>query len=199
MAIVRIPYPKEAMDVCLQNPKIDTTKPHEVRLLCLLAARQEGNILEVGTHYGDTTKELAYAIGPRRLVFSADFITDNPTMHDRQRGEMPSMDTVGRAARGIPNVRFLFGDSKHINYHGMDIGFVFIDGDHTLDGVRSDTEHVLQAFDAGITRPRLMIAWHDVYDHPGEPWIGVKRYLSQAPFDVAHYIGTDLAVMDCAQ
>lgn len=198
MAITLIQYPVEAMSVQLLNPNLNTTKPHEVQLLCHLARRCRGNVLEIGTHYGETTRELANAVGPNRLVYSVDFITDKPTMNERQRGEMPTMETVGRAARGCRNVRFLFGDSKALQFDGLDIGFVFIDGDHTLEGVAGDTENALRAYDAGLTRPSMMIVWHDVYDRPDEPWIGVKKYLEGGSIRVAQYIGTYLAVMVCA-
>ncbi len=68
--------------------------------------------------------------------------------------------------------------------------FIFIDGDHSLEGVRIDTEVAVR-----LLAPGGIIAWHDCLD--GAPdWVGVKRYLTglSMELDLVQVEGTWLAL-----
>ena len=83
---------------------------------------------------------------------------------------------------------------------GKEVGFVFLDGDHSYDGVRVDTEKALEYFaaTAGKKKERRFMVWHDVSElHPG--WVGVLDYLRKevAPYyDVKRVKDTWLAYVE---
>ena len=71
------------------------------------------------------------------------------------------------------------------------IDFLFIDGDHSHQGVRADTEVAFKLASKGG-----VIAWHDCY--PGAPaWVGVRKYLEELSdtFQIEQVQGTWLAVL----
>ena len=55
--------------------------------------------------------------------------------------------------------------------HGRGIDVLFIDGDHSYDGVRQDFETY-----ARLVRPGGLIAFHDILDHPMYPQFEVHRF-----------------------
>lgn len=192
-------YPNGArdFDVAIEDCKL-ATRIDEVKLLCWLAKESNANVLEIGTHLGATTRALALAVGDGRIVFSVDYISDNPTMSPEQSQEMPTLETVGREARGLKNVFLAIQKSETFSYDGKNIGFVFIDGDHSYSGVMKDTELAMAACLEGKTSMPFTIAWHDVYDHC--PWVFVKRYLldrfgGSERFVVRQVDGTHVAVL----
>lgn len=193
MSIISTPYPDEANRVSRKHPLMPTTDP-ELRWLCMMAKQSQGNILEIGTHYGLTTRCLATHC-PDKLVFTVDYISDSPTMLAEQAHEMPTLTTVGMWARGVPNVLIALQDSKTFDYAGKDIGFIFIDGDHSHDGVKADTQLALKNAEVRAERGKqTVIAWHDFYDHP---WVRVKAYIEEMsaslPYPIRHVDGTYIA------
>ena len=130
-------------------------------------------------------------------------------MTAEQKGEQPKPGEVGRLAAGLPNVTILDQNSAELDYRRlvrqpdacMDrLGLVFIDGDHSYAGVRTDTEKALDYFAAtpGKKKERRFIVWHDVSEgHPN--WVGVLDYLSKevAPYyDVKRVKDTWLAFVE---
>lgn len=194
MPVKEIAYPVEAIHEVQLHGSSPATPAHEVQWLCWKARSVAGDILEVGTHYGNTTRELAIHC-PNKIVYSIDFITDAPTMHPSQQREMPTAETVGIRARGLPNVQLLLHDSKTFYYGALDIGLVFIDGDHTYEGVQGDTVMALDYFN-GRRKP-LTIVWHDYYDHA---WVSVKKFLTEkmGEYDLRSIKGTHLVYTDLA-
>lgn len=187
--IPTVSYPEDARQLPRQIP-CSGTLDEEIRWLCWEARRSQGNILEIGTQFGLTTRCLALAC-PDKLVFSVDYIVERGTMVEDQKHEMPTLATVGSWARGLPNVFLSLQDSKTFDYDGKDIGFVFIDGDHSMSGVASDTELALSYY-RRRNRP-MTIVWHDFYDHP---WVAVKRYLlTQNRFEIQHVENTHIAYL----
>ncbi len=171
------------------------TRSDEVQLLCYLADGTAGNLLEIGTNFGRTTRALAIHCRPR-IVYGLDWVTDRPSMDPAQVNEMPTIQSVGRHARDLPNVRIALHNSADFDYTGKNIGFVFIDGDHTIAGVRTDTELAVSAFEKGHTARPFTIAWHDYYmDRPIDGcFVGVRQYLDHEfsrPF--CHVEGTAVA------
>lgn len=187
-------YPSEAREIAVDL--VDhglATLREEVQLLCWLAERTSGNVLEIGTHLGVTTRGLARRL-TNRIIFSVDWVAPKHMLPEQEK-EMPTLETVGLHARGCPNVFFALQDSKTFDYTGKNIGLVFIDGDHSWDGVSGDTALALDAYRAGLTARPFIIAWHDVYDH--ENWVAVKRYLESrfAPNEVRSVTGTHMAIL----
>ncbi len=147
----------------------------DVQALIWLVRMTTGNLLEIGCNEGFTTQYLAQAF-PSRIIYGVD----SPVLsgiHPAQRIEVPR--TVGARARHLPNVRVVDGDFALLNLSILqDIGFVFIDGDHTYAGVKRDTEKVLRLMEG---RSGGIIAWHDYASAEEEPnhpeWLRVGRYL----------------------
>ena len=78
------------------------------------------------------------------------------------------------------------------------VDFAYIDGDHTYDGVRTDT---LIALD--IIKPDATLLWHDFYDFPGYiregrakrgvfPWL--NEMAAKGEFSLYHISGTYMVV-----
>jgi len=201
MNVTKIPYPPAAANLNIFMGVDDDTKtrPDEVRVLCALAAQTRGNLLEIGTNRGRTTRALAKQSAPR-LVYAVDFIPPvcESAMAREQVNEIPTMETVCLHARNLPNVHLSLLDSKTFDYAGKNIGFVFIDGNHTLEGVRADTELALAAMRDGQTAFPFIIAWHDYYDdRPVDScFVRVRQYLDETfseHWPVKHVTGTAVA------
>ena len=141
--IPTIPLPPESQShPLIGNP--GWTPHHEVKYLCWLARQVTGDILEIGCNNGQTTLELAIAC-PDKTVYGCDW-TGAPTMCDSQRGEQPDPARFCELARHLPNVRVFNCKSEELAYESLDLGLIFIDGDHSYEGVKKDTEKALSYF-----------------------------------------------------
>jgi predicted O-methyltransferase YrrM len=103
-------------------------------------------IFEFGTHTGSSTLVMAINVADDTEIFTLD---------------LEPSERVGSAYRNTeysPRIRQLYGDSKTFDYAFFlgKVDFVFIDADHTYDGVKSDTE---KAFE--LLRPGGVIVWDD--------------------------------------
>ncbi|NBW20399.1 MAG: hypothetical protein EBR82_71770, partial [Caulobacteraceae bacterium] len=115
---------------------------------------------------------------PSRTIITIDW-TGEPTMVSAQVSEQPNRDDIASRCRDLKNVKWFNTNSRNLNYDSFvnrfgRIGLIFIDGDHSHDGVQRDTELAMAyARDNGT-----VIAWHD-YQEPaeGNEWIGVKDVL----------------------
>lgn len=59
--------------------------------------------------------------------------------------------------------------------------FLFIDGDHTYEGVKKDYELY-----SGLVRPGGMIGFHDIVDRPEQPNIRVCQFWNELKRDHRH-------------
>lgn len=186
--ITVIEQPREAGFFPLRM-KQGYTPEWDVRLVRWLAGQTEGTMLEIGCNQGELTAELALEF-PSRTVIGVDWLAPGAgTMCADQRHEMPN--EVGRKAAYLSNVRLLNQNSRELDYTQLanlfgEIRCIFIDGDHSYDGVRADTNKALdyaaarkkEWMAAGETGRRMIIAWHDAYpEAPG--WCGVWQFLQE--------------------
>ncbi len=83
-------------------------------------------------------------------------------MADTQKHELLQPSEAGELARYYPNVKILLMDSGKIDYPSIcNVSLVFIDGNHSYDAIKTDTEKALEYFGTHkSTRPGC-IAWHD--------------------------------------
>jgi hypothetical protein len=171
--IVSHPFPPEARSISVDP---GWCLIYEAQWLVWRSRKTTGNILEIGTHLGGTARNLAKE-NPDKIIYTVDWVTDTPTMQKEQLGDMPTMETAGKLAAGCSNVVQILQNSRDFDYFGKDIGFVFIDGDHSYDGVKADTELALKSH---CDEPRHMtIVWHDFYPGEWNGWCGVPKYLNQ--------------------
>ena len=153
-------------------------EPEELSVLCeFLLANPPRVVVEIGTAKGGTLYLWSRIVAPGALLVSID-----------KPGEVGS---VGRPAlsvykrfgqeRGIQVVT-LPVDSHSENAHkrvreilgGRPVDFLFIDGDHTYEGVKADFygyRHYMA--------PKGIIALHDVMAAPDDPRIEVGRFWAE--------------------
>jgi predicted O-methyltransferase YrrM len=146
-------------------------------LAAALLACQPKRIFEIGTYRG-ASSEMMLRLLPKAKVISIAFVSEPQAKRQFNNDELSVEDVgalVGTANRG----RFtqLIGDSHQIDPaaflrdHGpMDL--VFIDGDHSRDGVRQDTDLARAILAKGGA-----IAWHDA--NPKKRYIGSRLFLEQ--------------------
>jgi predicted O-methyltransferase YrrM len=154
----------------------------DVVSLCLLCRIvRPKTVFEIGTLRGYTTYHLALNTDADARIFTLDLpregtitpaLKTTPTDRWHLSGMRPReyCFTGSEAARRI---RTLFGDSATFDYsefHGA-VDLFFIDGAHSYEYVRSDTEQALRC-----CRPGGVIAWHD-YGRAGVN--GVSRWLHE--------------------
>jgi len=166
-----------------------------VVLIYLLVRERPAAVLEIGTYMGHATRAIAENC-PEAIVHTLDLPPDFDPESDSVK--IPKDDhhlierrTVGREFAGQPcaeRIRQHFGDSATWDYsQARGATFFFIDGAHTYEYVKNDTEKCFE-----LSGLRGTFLWHDVDDrHPG-----VLRYLSelrQSGVDVVRFANTQLA------
>jgi predicted O-methyltransferase YrrM len=137
-------------------------------------------IFEIGTLRGYTALHLAMNTSPDCRIFTLDLPKSELPRGDPSKDNSPKdakvkvrlrttlmddlhsqMEVGEYYFRGTPHadrIELLFGDSAVFDFspHHGKIDLFFIDGAHSYDYVRSDTENALQC-----VRPGGVIAWHD--------------------------------------
>ena len=127
--------------------------------------RQAKRLFEFGTSTGRTTCGLA-SIGEDAEVFTLNL----PPEADQRYGPY-----IGKLIETCPyrhRIRQLFGDSRDFDTkpYTKSMDYVFVDADHSYEGVKSDTK---KAFE--MLAPGGIVVWHDYA--PKSP--GVYGYLSE--------------------
>jgi len=126
-------------------------------------------VFEFGTYKGVSTTQIALNLPDDGMVYTLDLPADHPVAIEYSKLESSSMKIV------VPDdlshkVKYLKADSAEFDttpFRGkMDL--VFVDGYHSFEYVKNDTEKGLE-----MLRPGGIIAWHDC--EPGRP--EVVRYL----------------------
>jgi len=185
-----IPLPDACRAIELDETLPRLTSAIEVKFLCWLARETEGNVVELGCNKGLTTRDLARS-NPGKIIYAVDNFATRSQPNDWQHAERPSPDDFCVHARELENVVVLHGDSARLNYDALrDVRLVFIDGDHTFEAVRADTERArahLERTGGG------WLVWHDYY--AGGPfWVGVRRYVDSLDLAVEQVADTWLAI-----
>jgi predicted O-methyltransferase YrrM len=132
----------------------------EILALALLARNTRAQcILEIGTAMGGTTRLLALN-APDAIVHTLDLPSDEAgtvlpgTDEEFRRKTATGADLETARERIVQH----FGDSATFDFRsiGSEFGLAFIDGSHSYEYVRSDTERVLPLMAEGG-----VIVWHD--------------------------------------
>ena len=148
------------------------TKP-EAELLWTRASATKGPILEVGCYYGRSTVLLA-ALG--RAVYCVDpfenFDSDLSGFQVRRRFD------ANLKERRITNV-ILYQQKIETLKSQADVGFAYLDGDHTYEGT---TTQIQAAIDWGAES----ICVHD-YAHHGDG-LGIKRAIEASPLELVEVV-----------
>lgn len=155
----------------------------DIVALCLICQRLRPRVVfEIGTLDGYTAYHFALNTDADASIYSLDLPREPvaalrlPTTFMDDEHIRASLATERYCFTGEPEqdrIRLLFGDSATFDftpYHGT-VDLFFVDGAHSYDYVRSDSENALRC-----VRPGGVIAWHD-YGRVGVN--GVSRYLHE--------------------
>jgi hypothetical protein len=141
-------------------------------LLPLLVAENPKEVLEIGTYMGHTTKAMAQNL-PDAIIHTVDLPPDF-SEEDNTGLSMPKTDfhliqrrMVGREFKGHAvegRIRQHFGDTAKINFQEFgNPTFFFIDGSHTYEYIKQDSEKCL-----ALCGGKGVFLWHDCDElHPG--------------------------------
>lgn len=167
-------------DVMEQTLKISQGMMHRMDVEALAAALlhcQPKRVFEIGTYRG-ASSEMMLRLLPEAEVISIAFVSEAQGKRQFNNDEL-SVEDVGALVSPENRGRYtqLIGDSHQIDpaafvrTHGrMDL--VFIDGDHSREGVRQDT-----TLARAILADGGAIAWHDA--NPKKRYIGSRLFLEE--------------------
>lgn len=158
-------------------------------------------IFEIGTLNGYTALQFALNTAPDTVVYTLDLPLDASVTPALTTTVIDEAHVVahGRTVTYLyeshpagQKVRQLYGDSARFDFSTFNgqVDLFFIDGAHSYEYVRSDTEKALSC-----VRPGGVIAWHD-YGRWGVN--GVSRWLhelARSGRDVCRLPGSSLAIL----
>jgi predicted O-methyltransferase YrrM len=141
-------------------------------LIGILSMRPPKRVLEIGTFRGGTLWVWCNVAAPDATIVSVD-LPGGPF----GGGGYDAREVEGFAMRG-QTLRLVLGDSHTPDVRaevesalGGPVDFLFIDGDHSYSGVRTD-----YAMYSELVRGGGLIAFHDIVPGPLENVGGVPRY-----------------------
>lgn len=185
---------------CLRDAVVEGYVDDYQRLVLAALCRGLGcrSFFEIGTSYGRTAWTVARN-DPSIDVYTLDVPLDQPAeataleLAADDRHFFRTADTCGSAFRGTPEaerITQLWGDSASFDFapYAGRIDFVYVDGAHTYDYVRSDTERAL-----AMLSPTGTIAWDDYTTGPGV-YAGVNDVARDLDRPVHHLFGTRMAI-----
>src|SRR5438093_1032988 len=140
---------------------------NEAALLWKAVKATSGNILEIGRNLGGSTVLLAAAAKANREIYSID----NRSNEDRAcKDYLEQSFNRGR-------VHLLVADSRSL-LPNLSFGFLFVDGDHTFEGVLADVVAHWNALVAEDEKPALA-AFHDALPNDNFKWRDADRKLKR--------------------
>ena len=143
-----------------------------IALLSILVAENPRQVLEIGTYMGHTTRAMAENL-PEAIIHTVDLPPDF-SAETTSAEQLPKDDfhligrrVVGREFKGRPCEKGIvqhFGDTVDLDFNKIgQPTFFFIDGSHTYEYCRNDSEKCLALCPRGGT-----FLWHDCdLGHPG--------------------------------
>ncbi|NGX37435.1 MAG: hypothetical protein K1000chlam2_00591 [Chlamydiae bacterium] len=171
--------------------------PYEVMAICaLIQERKPQNLLEIGTFDGNTTLQMALNAPEKALVHTIDLPPGNvQTMQPVLKSDLQFIYDEKKQRRKFEEtkvahkVRQHFGDSTAYDFakftENGPLDLIFIDGGHSYECVKSDTENALR-----VVADHGCILWHDFTPHFG----GVFQFLCELSkkLQLVHIEGTNL-------
>lgn len=170
---------------------IGSTSIFETTVLgAMVAAARPRTILEIGTFRGKTTQALFWNAPDDATVYTVDLpdsggdtahITDTVLTRNKARPYLPN----------DPRIVQILCDSKQLDLSKLPpIDFAFIDGSHSYEYARADTQLILKHLS-----PTGVIVWHDAGKPGFVSGYGVRKALAQLARQVPIYrvLGSSLA------
>ena len=135
----------------------------EAALLWKTVKATSGNILEIGRNLAGSTVLLAAASEPERNIISIDTRSNEDRACKEYLSQSATRDRVhllsANSRTPLPNLRF---------------GMLFIDGDHTFEGVLADVVAHWNALESSENKPALA-AFHDALPNDNFKWRDENR------------------------
>jgi hypothetical protein len=164
---------KPEIRLTIQENEDGSLPAHQALILySLLVAEQPQVVLEIGTFMGHTTRAMAMNL-PEAVIHTVDLPLDFSKQQDpvsnlqKDDFHLIQKRKVGSQFLNTPQaaqIRQHFADTAEWNFReAAGATFFFIDGSHTYDYCRSDSEKCLELCEGKGT-----FLWHDCNDdHPG--------------------------------
>jgi predicted O-methyltransferase YrrM len=164
--------PSELVDFSMSQP----LAPLQIRSELLfwateIAGLRPRNAMEIGTGNGGTLFLLCRLAHSHARIISLD--------NDRGRLGGARKSIYYSFVRDHQRLHVIHGDSHNIRTHsriarklGLErLDFLFIDGDHSYEGVKRDFEMY-----SPLVNPGGVVAFHDIVEHPPEAQCHVKEF-----------------------
>ena len=127
----------------------------------IISQELDGSVVEIGRFKGGSTFLLAAALGGRAALWSYDIHVALNAPYTGADLDAQLRDALGRY--GLDgNVHLVVGDSRTAEPPPGPIRAIFVDGDHSYEGVRADWDHW-----GGLLAPGGHVLFHDAVDHGG--------------------------------
>jgi predicted O-methyltransferase YrrM len=150
------------------------------RLLDLLAQDPPRTVLEIGTARGGTLFLWSRVAAPDALLVSVD-LPDGLFGGGYPEWKAPLYRSFARDEQRVDRVRAHTPSQETLEYvkellGGREVDFLFVDGDHTYDGVARDYDLY-----SPLVRPGGVIALHDVVPQGAHPADGDEFQVGEVP------------------
>jgi len=109
-------------------------------LFGLIRQTKARKVIEIGRYKGGSTLVIAGAMDGEGQFWSIDLGDKEARLHDRSLCRPFDEQIADASARLGLQVNLLVGDSRTIQVDTGEVDLVFIDGDHSYEGVKSDFE-----------------------------------------------------------
>lgn len=161
-------------------------KPSQVKyeitkLLELLKDLKPKTILEIGTERGGTLFLFTSIADPEATILSVDLL-GGPFGGGYPEWKIPLYQSF---ARNEQKIKLLRGDSHNAKTFELvkttldgKVDFLFVDGDHTYEGIKKDFEMY-----SPLVREGGLIAFHDIIEHPPETGCNVNKFWNEIKYD----------------
>lgn len=158
-------------------------------LVEMVAGHSPSSVLEIGTMSGGTLAAWCECAAGDAVIVSVDLpggewgggYSEDHASHLRSFARERQSLTLIRGDSHDPAIR------REVSTLVGGVDFLFIDGDHTLGGVRQDFEDY-----RGLVNPGGLVAFHDVLPHPQVPrcevsvfWEEIKGGFDTVEFTIA--------------
>ena len=154
--------------------------------LWLVEEHRPRNVLEIGTCAGGTLYCLCRLAEPDGMIVSIDLpdgsfgggcteerVDEMRMLFPRDDQQLHLLREDSHSSATLANVQNILA--------GRQLDLLFIDGDHTYEGVKSDFEMY-----APLARDGALIAFHDILKHSPKLGVGVDRYWNEIKAGYRH-------------
>ena len=160
--------------------------PEEIHQLAKIVAELDcKRMLEIGTAQGGTLYLFSRVVNPDAVLISVD-LPGGAFGGGYPAWKVPFYRSFASRNQKIHLLREDSHDSKTLEkvkglVDGKPLDFLFIDADHTYEGVKKDFEMY-----APLVRPGGLVAFHDIAPHPAELKVEVPQFCKEIKSHYGH-------------